>query len=323
MRFSVFLTLSLSAGAAGFRAKHKRRGQPGEVEALFSIASPSTATPPLQNPLNGPCFPGIRTWTTKQGWWREYDFAPMIAGVAGFAHPYIAGMELDNTTNEVRQLPCDEDTAHSPQGAPPTFSLHDLLQMYIRMQEGISSMLYNISHVGIGTCEMKDRAEASQEAARFGWELIGSAVDSGNWVYVGEQVSHLFQEPHSKDCMLTFMGTKSVQDVVADLNIYRGHFCGFVQQHETCANDETECTVEVEGESFVHSGFRDCLRAMVQNEDWQQDIRPKLSTCSKVHVTGHSLGGSQAELFAACANKQLKPGDYGYEEDYKYIGWTV
>lgn len=335
MRFSVCVVAALAAGAVGFRVKpkghkdiqgHKSKGEPGQVHGVFAMAAPGTAMPGLENPRGGPCFPGYRSWTERRQWYgTEADLATTITGVIGYRHPYLAGHALDAKSNKLREYPCDPpntETPNIPRGFPVI--LHDW-RMYTNLSQGFSDLLYNVSNAGIATSYTYDRDEAARQIGAVGWELIGSAVDEGGagGLYVGRQVSHLLQQPDSKECILTFQGSSSFGDWVANLNIAPSHFCGFVGSSESCAQGSTDCVVDQAGESFVHSGFRDALREIVRNDDWQNDIRPKLSSCSKVYVTGHSLGGAQAELFAACAQKAPQPGEYGYEEDYKYIGWTV
>merc|ERR1712187_1015674 len=52
----------------------------------------------------------------------------------------------------------------------------------------------------------------------------------------------------------------------------------------------------------AHSGFLQELRANVQNEEYQASMPHKLQYCNEVAVTGYSMGGATADLFAYCAN---------------------
>jgi len=309
MRVFSCIAVALVIGSASFRVRPKRKSStaPGQVHGVFPMGSPGTAKPPLVNARGGPCFPGFRSWTMKRQWWGvEADLATTVTGVLGYRHPLLAAHELDMKKNELREIPCnaDTETPNLPRGT--AVILHDW-EMYVNASQGHSDLLYDIGNVGIRSSFELDRTAAAETAALFGWQLIGSAVDNGNSVYVGKQVSHLMQQPQTKACILTFQGSSSTQDWVANANARSSEFCG----------------LSGDGGSMVHKGFRDKLREMVQNSDWQSDVRAKLPTCSKVYVTGHSSGGAQAELFAACAQKAPQPGQDGYEEDYKYIEWRV
>jgi len=340
MGFSKLSVVSaLVACVAGFRVRPKHakekgmttaKGTPGRVKATFPMAAPGTAEPPLQNTgPDGPCFPGYRSWTVRKQWFgNEVDLATTVTGVLGYKHPMMSALELDLKKKVVKEFACNtpkSETPNIPRGLPKI--LHEW-EWYVEAQQstsyaGSSDILNWVGNIGIATSYTLDRAEAQAKVAKFGWNIIGSAVDEGGKNYVGKQVSHLIQHPETKDCILTFQGSKSAQDWAANLNVKRSHFCGLVGQTEACDDDTTTCAVASAGESFVHQGFRDALRAIVRNSDFQSDVRPKFSQCANVYVAGHSLGGAQAELFTACANRGLQPGEYGYDEDYKYIGWTV
>jgi hypothetical protein len=49
-----------------------------------------------------------------------------------------------------------------------------------------------------------------------------------------------------------------------------------------------------------HGGYVKELREIIAAS--MNDLRPRLSKCRTVTVTGHSLGGSLAHIFSACAN---------------------
>jgi len=324
MRFAVAVLFFL--GASGFRVKPKRRVQstPGQGDGVFPYAAPGTAEPGLQNPRGGPCFPGVRSAAVKMQWFgQEADLATTITGVIGFRHPWMDFKLVDlKNSNLNYHYTCDSEVPNRPRGSPK-ISLH-AWQGYAAAMEnmdlGFNNLMHKLANIGLPASYNHVRNAAHAIAQQFGWALIGSAVDPGGFAYVGEQVSHLFQDPSSKECMLTFQGSSSVQDWTANFNIDKVSFCGYAPAGARMASDEHPTTL-MAGQSLVHEGFKDALMHMVNSSDWQSDVRPKLSSCSKVYVTGHSLGAVQAELFTACAQMAPQQGQNGWD-DYKHIGWT-
>jgi len=312
-------TLAL-LGAEGFRVKTRKGAstkgaEPPQIAGVFPFGSPGPAKPPLVNHRGGPCFPGKRFWTAEGRW---TDFAVTVTGAIGYAHPYLDGLDIDLKDGSTVDYPCgtrDSNVHNLPTGLPWDF--HNW-RIYVNGSEHLSDLIDVLGNLGVRESFTLEADEAAKSAAKYGWELAGSAVDPGNDYYVGRQVSHLFQHPSTKECILTFMGSMSVQDWSANFAVLSSKFCGLVSED---ADPDNETANLMPGESWVHTGFRDCLREMVQNEDWQTNVRSKLPTCSKVYVTGHSLGGAQAELFAACVQKAPQPGEPGYEEDYKFLSW--
>jgi len=130
------------------------------------------------------------------------------------------------------------------------------------------------------------------------WGLVGTGRDDGEGtVTSGPQVSQLVQHPETLECILSFQGSASIGDWFTNGWALARPFCGL--------------------EQLVHEGFRDHFRRIVSNPTWQENIRPNLGKCSKLYVTGHSLGGAQSSLFMACA------ASAPYEDkDYDLIRWT-
>ncbi|CAJ1447878.1 unnamed protein product, partial [Effrenium voratum] len=110
----------------------------------------------------------------------------------------------------------------------------------------------------------------------------------------------LYQNPRSLECALAFEGSdrSDVSDWVYDADIYATDFCG---QRE------------------VHNGFAEKLRAMLRSQDYDEAIRSKLPFCSELLVTGHSMGGAQAELFSACANNGRASARAKASSDYGLV----
>lgn len=103
----------------------------------------------------------------------------------------------------------------------------------------------------------------------------------------------LLQHPQTLDCVIVFEGSglSDTEDWLSNLNFFSVNYCGFGQ---------------------AHRGFRAKLYRMVGGIDYIQSVRQAAKHCATVAVAGHSLGGAQADLFAACANNPLKPGEDGY-----------
>jgi len=103
----------------------------------------------------------------------------------------------------------------------------------------------------------------------------------------------LLQNKETLECLLTFEGSSmtDIKDWLSNLNFFPTDFCAFGQ---------------------THKGFRAKLYRMVAAIDYRQSIRRKMKNCAGVTVSGHSLGGAQAELFAGCANNPRGPEQVGH-----------
>lgn len=259
----------------------------------------------------------------KQWFGQEADTATTITGLLGFRHPWMdfKMVDLKNSGNSFFYK-CDDEVPNRPRGLSK-IALHDR-QLYADAMEdmdlGWGDLMHKLANMALPESYNLDRASAHANAQAFGWGLIGSALDAGGADgYVGEQVSHLFKDSSSKECILTFQGSSSPEDWSANLNLAKVSFCGFAPAGARVAKDDEVSGLNA-GESLVHEGFKDAMMQIVNSSDWQSDVRPKLSSCSKVYVMGHSLGGAQAELFTACAQKAPGVGENGWD-DYQYIGW--
>jgi len=304
----------LFVGAAAFRVKPKRKGEDGrsppQIDGIFPFAAPGSADNGLTNPrASSGCFPGVRSALVRHQWWgQEADLATTVTGVIGFRHPKMDFSLVDEKNDDRSNFyGCDNETPNRPRGTP-NIALHarELYQAeYANRDFGWGELWHYLSNMALPQSYNLNNETAHARARDFGWSLLGSAVDGGGSNnYVGEQVSHLFQQDSSGECILTFQGSSSPEDWAANLNLDKVEFCGYGARGER-----------------VHEGFRDALMTIVRDSAWQNNVRPKLSSCSKVYVTGHSLGAAQAELFGACVNMAPQEGEEGYELYYKFIGW--
>ena len=116
------------------------------------------------------------------------------------------------------------------------------------------------------------------------------AADFSNWVYDHQHqhnrmfiVDDIFQE-----CILSFRGSGDSRDWKTNLKYFPEEACGVK----------------------VHRGFVERLDELIGHS---RDRQRKLAKCSTLIVTGHSLGGALASLYAQCAKaKGWKQADYLY-----------
>jgi len=273
------------------------------VDFLFTWGSPGSGKPGIKNRQRSDgCFPGIRFWNTERDasllGFDEVDMIPALPNVVGYRHPYMDGVELEIGEGKNYEYPCSQNNTKGPRGRPKS-SLHARVK-YIEVSSKIDQLIFNVSKIGLEVSYEQDEQKVARHVSSFGWGLVHTAFHPGS-IIGGPQVSHLIQDPDSLVCMVTFQGTDGFQDLMQDLNAFSVDFCGL--------------------EGQVHKGFRNQLRRIVQSEVFQDRIRPYLSSCSKVISVGHSLGGSMAELFAACAASAPAWGTPGWYSDYQHFTW--
>merc|ERR1712048_1168869 len=87
------------------------------------------------------------------------------------------------------------------------------------------------------------------------------------------------------NCMLAFSGTNAIEsgELFTSLDLGTRSYCGL---------------------DHVHNGFVGELEFISKTAIYDR-LKKKLARCDKLTVTGHSLGGALAELFAACINKAV------------------
>lgn len=111
----------------------------------------------------------------------------------------------------------------------------------------------------------------------------------------------LFREPFYNHLVEDEMLENKTHAMVKEVtNVWRAYdFCGFkeVQHH-------------------IHHK----MAGLIYSPNFEDVITSHLTSCASVTATGHSLGGALAALWAACANRGLKPGEEGYE-DYERVTW--
>jgi len=123
-----------------------------------------------------------------------------------------------------------------------------------------------------------------------GWNFLGSDMKS-------DEIVHLVQNDASHECILSFGQEEA--DKYPEL---------------PSGSSTSFCNLPAK----VHSGFRDQLLASLSSDDYLANIKPKLSHCATIAVTGHSKGGAIATLFAACANNGAIAGG---NKDFELLDW--
>jgi len=300
-------------------------GQPGEIDYLYTFGAPGCASPGLQHWTNADgVFPGMRSWTRNII--GVVDICASITSTVWLWHPMMDAESIRIGGEPVLYLSSLE-TTKQPSQLTNSVLLHMPWEYWYATDtrkkwgcndwQNYSMFSNNISYV-------PDPGHAARFTAMYGWGLVGSAYYDGVGSLIGgPQASHLLQHPDTLECVLTFQGTQDYRDWFANLAIRPTHFCGLVEPDEECSVFGLDtCKVRRERGAFVHWGFADTIRRMTRVPDFQTKIHKNLQNCKAVYATGHSLGGAIASLFTACVSRQLKLGEYGYEEDYKYMGWA-
>jgi len=313
---------------------HPRTEGAGTVAGLYTIGSPSSAWPAMRNTLSKDgCFPGSRAVNRADlpGWvWGIYphvnDYVTWSATRLGWFHPLMDMIELvgedpassvvDTCSFVTTTLPAPDDTR--------AISLH-ASALYMSNFELLSQAnpSYSLAHImsrfAALVAYIDDPAAAAEEVTNIStdWSLVGWAQNEGH-LFRTKDSSCLVQNKDTLDCVLTFQGSEEPSDFVTDLWAFSVEFCGFADSEDYDADGNKQ---PKNGSSFVHAGFRNQLMRIVDTEPFQTGLKPKLSKCNQVYVTGHSLGGAMAELFTGCAHRAPVAGDPGHEH-YTKIAWT-
>jgi len=303
-----------------------QEGELGEVDYLYTFGAPGLGSPRFMHATNEDgVFPGVRTWRTSGDW---NDIVPMVCRVVSSWHPRMNSEEIACNEQPIAHDPTDQ-VSRWPYSIWASLPLHKRIGYYNVTKQRInyydvteqrSCDLWNLyTHFSVSV-SYEEPAYAIEHVASLGWRVAGFGFYVGGWIG-GSQHSYLLQHPETLECVVTIQGTRDRYDWAANLAVTAEHFCGYAEEDESCGSKVGDCSTRQERGAFVHNGFAAHLRNMVQTESWQQGVHAKLSKCSAVYATGHSLGGAAAGLFAGCVSRKLKPDDFGYE-DYKWMAWT-
>jgi len=283
----------------------------GNVAALYTYGAPGTAKKPLKNDLrHDGCFPGARVYTSSRvsGWFYGFYYkSDPVAWLAThnhvwpatFLHAKMNILELkDWELGQPSLHRCSHHTTYWPErDYYYATSLHTLspgpYERGVNNQQHYPTPRTVLHHAALAYLTGDAVTAKASSTAR---NVVASVV-------VGHDAAYLLQDPSNKECTLTFKGSDSfgidsgdwINNVGQAIGV---DFCGF------------------EG---VHKGFKTELLGLLQAPAWE-GIKSKLPKCAALLATGHSLGGAQAELFSACANRAPAEGYPGHS-DYKLLSW--
>mmetsp|Transcript_131903 Transcript_131903/g.186125 ORF Transcript_131903/g.186125 Transcript_131903/m.186125 type:complete len:368 (+) Transcript_131903:62-1165(+) len=275
-----------------------------KVTFIFTFGAVATSKEPLED-LSQPSrsFTGLRCYTETID---AISFLPRHTDAGSdlnlLMHPKVATLALH----------LGKDSEFYPgEGRPdlprhgteairlPDVDLHDMKHYFIRLQslqldgqdvshQPLFASAHKFANLAWGAYE-KQKHWQTQQIVRMedlivkhlkGWRLVAQeqqdtlqAVDN-LWLVQSEQ---------TMNCMLVFEGTHSVQEFEVNTRPNMETYCGFKD---------------------VHGGYADKLFWLMTYS--MPKLRPKLGKCKSVACTGHSLGGSLCEVFAACANSGRK-----------------
>jgi hypothetical protein len=298
---SAVALLLLLGAADGFRTRKRRAaktssGTAGTVAQLYTFGAPMVSDDVLLNPASSSgCFSGYRVIREETKSSVKVDAVVPVLTPLGFNHPKAKVLRLDTEKSDTIE-PCGWTTSGGRRVDVGLHSGKNYSTMATRYCGAAASLALHMSYV-------ENVATVAAEAKRQGWGLVDTALAPGklSWLpIIGKnEVSHLFQNPSTLDCMITFEGTDSLGNWLDNLNVGKSSFCNL--------------------RTRTHSGFQEALRIITKSRDFQNKIRPQLPNCRNLWAIGHSLGGAIATLFSACANNYARAGSDG---DFRNITWT-
>jgi len=272
MLFCIVSILFLSGHVDGVRMGrelHNRTNaglSPERVHQLVTFGAARPGTDQLRNNAkSGFCFDGYRFVNQDS---LKVDVVPTLGQETwAWSHPLMESIKV-NSNSEYWSYKCGTNGL-----APrvPSVLLH-LSSEYLKRLSTVS-LANEVTMNGLAI-SYKDSASTIEPLLSSGWTLLGTTThdeDKCNLVKKGGQ------------CILTFSGTDDWDDWYTNLGLWPISFCNL-------------------GINKIHSGFAGELMSVVTSSGYKSRIKPHLSSCSHLTVTGHSMGGAIAAIFAACAN---------------------
>jgi hypothetical protein len=279
-------------------------GSVGQISEVFTTGAPAVSIEPLRNNKAGNgCFKGARYFTKDYINYKDkVDIVPMLAYLGSFVHPMMDAVQLhvQGWEGGEKVFGCSASNKKVPDGYEGEMGLH-MPPAYIEAGSKVSTNLKDKMAYLSWLSSNQNPAEVKEWMGYYGYGVAGHSFDNGGDVQGGPQVGYLWQHKQTLECMVTFQGSLSLKDWIANVNMQRADFCGLP--------------------TTVHEGFKTHLLMMVKNPSWQSNVRAKLSKCSKVQSVGMSLGAAKAELFAACINQAPTYGSG--KADFDSMSWMT
>lgn len=246
----------------------------GKVSGVYTFGAPSNAKVALTDDnTNDGCFDGYRIFTGNDA---ATDPVSWLASATGFVHAHMKAMQLFSG-QEPWILPCSPATQEfPPSDSALAVALHFTTGYLQRVRE---ERVHMPPHVEAYAAMMRacyvPRAEKVALGEGVGYRLVAEAAH-------GDDLTLLYQHPESLDCVVSFRGSDNAGDWINNAGAGSRNFCNFAD---------------------VHSGFVQKFTDTVTATVFQSNIRANFPKCASLKVTGHSLGGAVAEMFAACVNR--------------------
>ncbi|CAK9035491.1 DEAD-box ATP-dependent RNA helicase 40 [Durusdinium trenchii] len=278
-------------------------------EGIYTFGAPGTASRALPDLSHEDgCFAGLRVWAEDvlPGNTKQEDGAAISDQLD---HPHVATLRLHDEQHDSHYKPCpgEQKEPFSTGNKFAEWRLHwepiykprlgnvSLLGKKVANQAPFS-VAYGYNRIAYKQYDSTEHAKAHiQQRLGESWKIVARwTLVQGSASMYDEDPLMLVQDSETQRCVLAFAGINNYGNELATATDVRtSDFCGF------------------EG---VHVGYRDELRRIMQFVF--PHVRPLMGKCSHVACTGHSMGGSLCDLFAACANSQR------FEDpDFKAVSW--
>lgn len=283
------------------------RGEPGIVSEIYTFGAPGTTATPMED-LARPdkTFQGLRAYTEDVVADANHDDGGASWGQYAFRHPLVATAVLRWASDSVYVAPAGRPDW--PVAGIADWGLHSEKNYVDRLKavtvNGESYRDYGpfrkaslMVHLAFNAYEytLGDMRRAVSEYLP-GWTIVHYA---SQWTEEAKDNIWLVQDGSTLECAVVFTGTRideGLGELGTSIKDYKTGYCGH---------------------TGVHAGYRDKLYWLTKGQ-WPA-LRPKLSKCSRVVATGHSLGGSLADIFAGCANTG-NVGDVDFQRQMWYKG---